>query len=269
MRSSALETHKRRRPLPALVLTLVLAEAELELVPDAILRHPQVTREARSRDKRAKDVILDSSVHHEALREVPQGHRRGRPDLVHFSMLLALDSALNQDGQLRLYVHTANDLLMTVRPDTRLMRHYPRFIGLMEKLFAEGRVGPAEAPLLTLEPDWSLERVLDAHATGPTVAFSEAGEPVEPHTYLAKRAGEGDLTVVLGAFPHGDFSKPPRDWADAVVGLGGPALSVWTVEMEVLSAWERAVGTFPRKADAAQPSADGKPEADDASIRRS
>jgi len=229
------------------VLTLVLAEAELELVPENVVMHPQVQRAARSRDRRPSRSLLDSSLHHEALRQVPEGERRGRPDLVHFSLLLALDSALNKADELRVVVHTRNDERLAIHPDTRLMRNYPRFVGLMEKLFQEG-ASPRENPLLVLEPGWPLTRILEHHKAGPVVTFSEKGRAVEPGAYLAeKRAASPDLTVVLGAFPHGDFHAEPSTWSDEVVGLGGDALSVWTVEMEVLAHWERACGVFPRR----------------------
>jgi rRNA small subunit pseudouridine methyltransferase Nep1 len=231
------------------VLTLVLAEAELELVPDAIKGHPQVQRAAQARDRRPSRTLLDSSIHHEALRGVPEGERRGRPDLVHFSLLLALDSALNQADGLRVVAHTRNDERLAVNPETRLMRHYPRFVGLVEKLFQDmGTPRADENEFLVLEPGWPLKRVIEHHKSGPVVCFSEHGAAVEPADFLAKKAAAGDLTVVLGCFPHGDFHVDPKEWADEVVGLGGGALSVWTVEMELLAHWERATGVFPRPA---------------------
>lgn len=230
------------------MLTLILAEAELELVPDAISDHPQVRAAARAKDRRPSRTLLDSSVHHEALRGAPEGERRGRPDLVHFAMLLGLDSALNKADELRIVVHTRNDERIAIHPDTRLMRNYPRFVGLMESLFREG-ASPKTNPLLVHEPGWSLKRVIEHHRAGPVIAFHEAGRPVEPGAFLAERKTQGDdLTVVLGCFPHGDFHSPPAEWADDIVGLGGEPLSVWTVEMEVLAHWERAVGVLPRKA---------------------
>lgn len=230
------------------MLTLVLADAELELVPDAVKSHPQVVAAARARDRRPARTLLDASLHHEALRDLPEGERRGRPDLVHFALLLALDSALNQDDGLRVVVHTRNDERLAVNPATRLMRHYPRFVGLMEKLFREGYSPNEREPLLLLEPGWPLERVIERHRSGPVVCFRESGPPTEPAAFLAAKAAAGDLTVVLGCFPHGDYRSDPAGWSDEVVSLGGPALSVWSVEMEVIAGWERAVGTFPRRA---------------------
>ena len=237
------------------MLTLILAEAELELVPESIKGHPQVQSAARHRDRRPSRSLLDSSLHHDAMRQLPESERRGRPDLVHFSLLLALDSALNKADKLRVVVHTRNDERIAIHPDTRLMRHYPRFIGLMETLFREGAT-PRHEPLLVFEPGWTLQRVLEHHATGPIVCFSEKGSPIEPGTWMeAKVAASEDLTVVLGCFPHGDFHQPPETFANEVVGLGGAALSVWTVEMEILAHYERAMKVFPRPPAAEPPAA--------------
>jgi rRNA small subunit pseudouridine methyltransferase Nep1 len=236
----------RRARLGAVMLTLILAEAELELVPEVIKEHPQVRAAARSRDRRPARTLLDASMHHEAMRQIPEGERRGRPDLVHFSLLLALDSALNRADQLRVVVHTRNDERLAVNPETRLMRHYPRFVGLMEKLFHDLGTPRAEAnEFLFLESGWPLKRVIEHHKSGPVVCFTESGRPVEPGAFLAEKAVGGDLTVVLGCFPHGDFHEDPKAWADDVVGLGAAPLSVWTVEMEILASWERAKGVFP------------------------
>src|SRR5207248_7361995 len=125
----------------------------MELVPDASKVHPQARAAAKARDRRPSRTLLAASLHHDAMHALSEGERRGRPDLAHFAMLLALDSALNQADGLRLVVHTRNDERLAVNPETRLMRNYPRFVGLMEKLFHD--VGTPRAQgneFLLLEP---------------------------------------------------------------------------------------------------------------------
>lgn len=243
------------------MLTLILAEAELEMVPESIKYHPQVQKAAKFRERRAARTLLDSSVHHEAMRQLPEHERRGRPDLVHFSLLLALDSALNKADKLRVVVHTRNDERIAIHPDTRLMRNYPRFVGLMENLFREGAT-PKHDPLLVHEEGWDLKRVIEHHKSGPVVCFSEAGTPVEPGAFFEQKvAASPDLTIVLGCFPHGDFRLAPSSFADEIVGLGGATLCVWTVEMEILAHYERAVKLFPRPAAVAPATPEPAPEA--------
>ncbi|HKZ99119.1 MAG TPA: hypothetical protein VJ326_05980 [Thermoplasmata archaeon] len=61
------------------MLTLVLADAELELVPSEIAGHPAVHSSAKKRGRSPTSLLLDSSLHHPALRDMPEP-RRGPPD---------------------------------------------------------------------------------------------------------------------------------------------------------------------------------------------
>ncbi len=222
------------RILPG-VLTLVLADAELERVPQALTGHAGVRTSAKRRGRSAGSMILDSSLHHTALRKFPEGERRGRPDIVHLFALLCLDSVLNAQGQLRTVVHTRNDDVIRFAPETRLPKNYPRFVGLMEDLFEKGAV-PEDKPLLTLERGQPLETLLPQFP-GPTWAFAEHGDPVNLWTEFAKLPG--DLVAVVGGFPHGDFRSPVTRMCDRVVSLHEAPLRAWTVTSEILVAYRQ------------------------------
>ncbi|MEO2151558.1 MAG: 16S rRNA methyltransferase, partial [Thermococcus sp.] len=86
------------------MLHLVIADSELELVPESIADHPAVVNYARRRGKKPEEVILEGSYHHAALRKLEDGERRGRPDIVHICLLNALESIANKEGKLRVYV---------------------------------------------------------------------------------------------------------------------------------------------------------------------
>ena len=227
------------------MLTIILAEAELEFLPARLKHHPQAQAVARARDRRASRTILDSSVHNQALMDsdLPDKERRGRPDLVHFSMLLALDSVLNQKRGLRFFVHTRHDELITVDAATRIMRHYPRWIGLMEKLLHEGAT-PRQKPLLTCEEGWRLTDVLTKHALGPVLVMDEAGAATTPRA-LAQTHAASDATLVLGAFPHGSYHTDFAGVDLQRVSFGTQPQSVWTILGNVLAQWEDVTGAYP------------------------
>jgi rRNA small subunit pseudouridine methyltransferase Nep1 len=215
------------------VLTLVLADSELEVVPASIAGHPAVRTSAKRRGRSPTTILLDSSLHHPALRKFPEGERRGRPDIAHLFLLLCLDSVLNAQGQLRTIVHTRNDDVIRVAPETRLPKNFPRFVGLVEDLFLKGAV-PEDKPLLRLERGVSLERLL-AEFTGPKWVFREGGESVNLWTEFAKL--EGDLVAVVGGFPHGDFRSPVAKLCDRAVSIHEEPLRAWTVTSEILVAY--------------------------------
>ena len=215
------------------MLTLVLADAELETVPGPLQGHPSVRTSAKRRGRSPAAILLDSSLHHPALRNFPEGQRRGRPDIAPLFLLLCLDSVLNAQGQLRTVLHTRNDGVIRVAPETRIPKNYPRFVGLVEDLFAKGAV-PEDKPLLTLERGVSLEKLLDEFP-GRTWAFREGGERVNLWTEFAEV--EGDLVAVVGGFPHGDFRSPVARICDRVVSIHEEPLRAWTVTSEILVAY--------------------------------
>jgi len=217
------------------MLTLILADAELELVPQAVAGHPSVRTSAKRRGRSPGTLLLDSSLHHPALRNFPEGERRGRPDIAHLFTLLCLDSVLNAQRQLQTIVHTRNDDVIRFAAETRIPKNYPRFVGLMEDLFQKGAV-PEGQPLLTLQRGVSLEKLLSG-CPSPRWAFSETGERVQLWTELA--ALEGDLTAVVGGFPHGDFRSPVSKLCDRMVAIHEGPLRAWTVTSEILVAYRQ------------------------------
>ena len=217
------------------VLTLVLADAELETVPPPVAGHPAVRISAKKRGRSPAATLLDSSLHHPALRNFPDGERRGRPDIAHLFILLCLDSVLNAQGQLRTVIHTRNDDVIRVASETRIPKNYPRFVGLMEDLFQKGAV-PEGKPLLTMERGVSLEKLL-AELPSPKWAFSESGERINLWTEFASLSG--DLTAVVGGFPHGDFRSPVAKLCDRLVSIHEEPLHAWTVTSEILVAYRQ------------------------------
>jgi len=220
------------------MLNLLLVDAELELVPPDITSHPAVKASARRRNKEASTLLLDSNLHHSALRGLPLADRRGRPDLVHLFLLIALDSIANHRGMLRCFVHTRNDELITVDPSTRLPKNYPRFVGLMESLIEKGAVPSHEDPLLEIHRLHNFERCMEAIPHGRTVVLSNKGKPIDLSSYFSR---EEDLLCLIGGFSKGEFTSDVLSRADEVVSIHEGSLPVWTVASELLVNYGNAI----------------------------
>jgi len=227
--------------VPGPVLTLVLADAELELVPEELAEHPQVAADADRRDRAPTELVLDGNLHHEAMRDHGLDERRGRPDLVHLFLLTALESTLNLEGGLETIAHTRNHEQIDVAPETRIMRAYPRFKGLVETLFRDGEAGPpSRDPLLDLRTRRPLPAILKDRAPDHTVVLSPDGEPTEPTERIPYLAGEhDDVCVVLGGFPRGDYESRVEPLADETWCIHEEELTVWSAASEVLAPWRR------------------------------
>lgn len=230
------------------MLTLVLADAELELVPDGLVTHPAIQAAARRRGVRAGRTLLDSSAHHAAMRGLPDHDRRGRPDLVHLFLLTAMDSVLNLEGGLRVLVHTRNQEVLSIAPETRIMRNYDRFCGLLEQLFRQGEAGPpGQPPLLKLETHAPLAEVLKRVGADRVIALETGGPPVDLAAALPPLAqANGHVAVILGGFPRGTYRSPVRELAHETWTLHADMLSVWVAAAELLVHWGHATRGMPQ-----------------------
>jgi len=222
------------RPVGKGELAIVLAESELELVPDEIQSHAQVRSCAKARDKPASRMLLDSSSHHSAMRKLADSDRRGRPDLVHMALIMAQDSPLNKMGRLHTYVHTRDDRVIWVSPRERLPRNYDRFVELVEHLYGVGRIDAGGETLLRLER--MTLRALVGGLGVRTVLIWERGERTDLAEVFRDRAGEG-VAAMVGGFPHGDFREAVQ-LADVKVSVGGEQLTAPTVVARVIHLFE-------------------------------
>jgi len=222
------------------MLHLILADAEVETVPAEISSHRVIRRHAVKRGRRPTELVLNSSLHYPAMKGLRDWERRGRPDIAHFSLLMALDSPLNRSGLLRVYVHTRHDFLIRVDPSTRLPVAQNRFEGLLEHLFMNGRA-PPEKPLLTLERA-SLQDAVRGISPGKTIAFTDRGEKKEWRSLYENLGRNDDVCVIIGGFPHGDFLSPVQDLADELVRIDPDLLMAPSVVARAIHAYEDVLG---------------------------
>ncbi|ADT83019.1 16S rRNA methyltransferase [Thermococcus barophilus] len=218
------------------MLHLIIADSEVEPVPKNILEHPAVVNYAKRRGKKPEEVILDSTYHHAALKKLEDGNRRGRPDIVHFCLINALESILNKEGMLRVYVHTRNDKVIYIKPETRIPRNYNRFVGLMESLF-KNKVVPPDLELLKLE-EKTLNQLLEEIKPDAVFIMHEQGEFMKPKDFGQLLKQFKEPAVIVGGFPHGDFKSK----VDGVkISLYKEPLMAWTIVNEVIVNYENAI----------------------------
>ncbi len=222
-------------------VTVLLIESSLELVPPEIAGHPSVIRNAGRRGKKPTEVLLDVSLHYHAMRKLRNRGKRGRPDIVHVTLLELLSSPLNLEGRLRLLIHTVNDYVIEVSPETRIPRNYNRFVGLMEQLLTAGRVPPnSEEPLMKARPSTLTSLLKELGADG-IILLSEGGVRVSPRD-ICRKAVELEVPIAIGCFPHGDFSEEAREAALETYSIYGRTLDTWVVASRIASGCEELFG---------------------------
>ena len=225
------------------MLTLILAESSIELVPNEIAGHSAIVRWAERKKKESRQLILDQSYHHSAiLRLGKAGVGRGRPDIVHFSLLLALGSPLNADNQLNCFVHTRDDHVITIDPRARLPRNTDRFTALIEQLYHESVVPSSGPPLMKLRTE-SLKDLVDKISPDTVVALTTMGSP-KPMEAVAAELGEAKRSALLvGGFPTGHFSDRTLSLTSGRFQIDRRRLEAFTVVGRAVYDYEKAIGT--------------------------
>jgi rRNA small subunit pseudouridine methyltransferase Nep1 len=199
------------------VLILVLAEAALETVPEELWSHPAVRRHSKRQRKPPSQLILDRSLHHQAMRRLDDDSKRGRPDITHFVLL----------------------------PSTRLPRNYNRFIGLMEQLFQIGKVPSQGETLLKLEHK-TLRQLLTETKADHILTFSREGKPKTLKDAVSGLQPKQRPAVIVGGFPRGHLSETAVQLADELVCVDSEMLEAWTVASRAIYEYEQAL-SLPKK----------------------
>lgn len=225
-----------------MVLSLVLTESSIELVPNEIVGHPAVLNWAHRKRKDPRHLILDQNYHFAAMQKLGRaGLRRGRPEIAHFCLLLALGSPLNMRGDLRCYVHTIGNRIIKVDPKARLPRSTDRWVSLLEQLYEEKVVPPAGPALLTLLQG-NMGSLLDELNSDIVVALTTEGE-LKPMEIVARRLAEHKRPVLLvGGFPEGHFSKRTLERVNESYRIDRRRLEAWTVVARAVYDYERMTG---------------------------
>ncbi len=217
-------------------LSLILAESALELIPDEIKRHPAVANDAKRRGKEPTQILLDRSIHHAAMEKLKEGHKRGRPDLVHTAILSITGSPLFMDELVKVFVHTLDDVVIELAAGTRIPKSYSRFRSLMEKHLSERvnseliRVHGESIDVLirkTIRPDFAM-------------GLSTQGRSMKPEEVARKLVEAKNPALLVGGFPHGHFGQETLGVLDDLARIHGRPLEAHVVVARLVYEVERA-----------------------------
>ncbi|MGD1054932.1 MAG: hypothetical protein ABR867_02480 [Nitrososphaerales archaeon] len=217
-------------------LNFILAESALELVPKEILRVPAVANDARRRGVDASRILLDRSVHHSAMARLRDSEKRGRPDLVHATLLSVTGTPLYLDGSVRVLVHTGQDMVLEVAKKTRIPKSYFRFRGLVEKLLSER----SDEGLVKAYGAGVGELLRKAISPDKVFGLSVQGRLTRPEDLAKEIVAAKNPCVIVGGFPHGHFSQETLALVDELVRIHERPLEAHVVASRVVYEVEKA-----------------------------
>jgi len=221
-------------------LTLILCESALELIPPSILRHPAIVNYARRRGRPADRSLLDRAYHHHAMKKLENAAKRGRPDIIHTTLLGALGSPLNRHNLLKIYIHTWQHIVIDVNPQTRIPRSYTRFLGLLEQLYEHETV-PLEGPPLLLLKRQPLNNLIKENEIQQIFALSIQGEK-RALPDLCRQASDKPTAFLVGGFPAGHFTTKTIQIADGVYRVYREGYETDVVACRLIHQYELTLG---------------------------
>ena len=218
------------------MLSLILAESALEIVPKELQNHNSVLASSRRWNKKPSEILLDVSWHFAAMKGIKNEIKRGRPDLVHFCLLEACSIPLYFENKLRIYVHTIDDKVILLGENVRLPKSYHRFIGLIEKLYSTGIIEENGKKLLEIKK-MDFGKLIDKIAPKEVIGLSVKGA-TNSYEKLAKTIKK-DSCIVVGGFPKGHFSDQIVKKINNLVSVDKNPLEAHVIISRVLYEYEK------------------------------
>jgi len=220
------------------LLSFVLAESALELVPKELQKHSSVVAYSKKMGKRPSHVLLDVSWHFAAMKGIKDEIKRGRPDLIHLCLLEACTIPLYFEKKLCVYVHTTDDKVIFVGENVRLPKSYHRFVGLIEKLYSVGKIEEGGKKLLEIK-DMTFSDLIDKIDAKNVIGLSTKGR-TSSYEKLAQNINE-DSCIVIGGFSKGHFSAKILKRVDSLISVDKKSLEAHVVISRLLYECEKRI----------------------------
>ena len=220
------------------MITLILAESSLEIVPKELQNHPSVISYCKRNEKKPSDILLDNSWHFAAMKGIKNEIKRGRPDIVHLTLLAICNTPLYRENKLKVFVHTINEQVISISDHIRLPKSYHRFQGIIEKLFKEKKIEVSDSKLMEIE-NMTFEELINKIKPEKLVGFSTEGKN-STFEESAKTITDNSC-IVIGGFQKGHFQENIKNKFDQIEKLSENSLETHVILSRIIYEYEKTI----------------------------
>ena len=220
------------------MISLIISESSLELIPLELEDHPSVVSHARKLGKYPSDILLDNSWHFAAMKGIKNEIKRGRPDLVHFSILEATTIPLYLQNKLNLFVHTVDDKVIHFGKNVHLPKSYHRFEGVIEKLYQEKKIMAKNELLLEIKKQ-TFSELIDEINPSKIFGFSTEGQ-LSSYEKIAAQISDNSC-IVIGGFQKGHFSDSIQNKITDLYSIGNESFESHVITSRILYEYEKTI----------------------------
>ena len=220
------------------MISLIISESALELVPFELENHPSVVTHARKLGKYPSEILLDNSWHFAAMKGIKNEIKRGRPDLVHFSILEATTIPLYLQNKLNLFVHTVDDKVIHFGKNVHLPKSYHRFQGVIEKLYQEKKIMTKNELLLEIK-EQTFSDLIEEINPSKIIGFSTEGQ-LSSYEKIATQISDGSC-IIIGGFQKGHFSDSIQNKITDLYSIGNESFEGHVITSRILYEYEKTI----------------------------
>lgn len=220
------------------MISLVLAESALELVPLELQDHSSVLSHAQKLGKNPSEILLDNSWHFAAMKGINNEIKRGRPDLVHFSILEATTIPLYLQNKIKIYIHTIDDKVIYIGENVHIPKSYHRFEGLIEKLFLEKTIRFDTSILLEIK-EKSFSELINEIKPSKIIGFSTKGK-LSSFEKISSEISD-NTCLIIGGFQKGHFSESTKNKINHLFSVDNLSYEAHVVIARILYEYEKTV----------------------------
>lgn len=224
-------------------ITIILAESSLELIPASMYKHPSVISYSKKFKKDPSNTLLDNSWHFAAMKGIKNELKRGRPDLLHLTLLSICSTPAFYKGNIDLYVHTICNKVIWISNYIRLPKSYHRFQGLMEQLFVEKKIRSSEDDqLLMTMKDSTISQLIYEIKPAQIIGLTTKGQTTTTFERLVGQMTE-TTCVIIGGFQKGHFDKQIEDILeeDKSFAIGQSSLEAHVIASRLVYECEKTI----------------------------
>ena len=220
------------------MLSIILVESSLELIPKQMYNHPSVKSYSKKFKKTASTTLLDNSWHFGAMKGIENEIKRGRPDIIHLTLLSICTSPAFYENKIKVFVHTVNDEIISINNSTHLPKSYHRFQGLMEKLFLTKKIQYEDKILMELEKS-SLSQLISKIKPIQIIGFTTQGKKITLEK-LVEQIKENSC-ILIGGFQKGHFSKETEKTIKQSFSIHDSSLEAHLVASRLVYEYEKTI----------------------------
>ena len=220
------------------MLYIILAESSLELIPKKIHNHPSVTSYSKKFKKNSSNTLLDNSWHFGAMKGLDNEIKRGRPDIIHLTLLSLCTTPVFYKNKIKVFVHTVNNEVISINNNTRLPKSYHRFQGLMEKLFLTKKIESEDEILMEMKNS-SLPQLISKIKPTQIIGLTTQGQKTSLDKLVEQI--EENSCIILGGFQKGHFNNETDKIIDKSFSINDSSLEAHLVASRLAYEYEKTI----------------------------